>query len=58
MFFGYSIGNLLGPQIACRTVNSSLGTSAYSQAYIIAAVVAVIGFIIDLFFIVRPKQKS
>lgn len=56
MFFGYSIGAFIGPQIAARAVDSSLGTSAYSQAYIIAAVVAGIGLLINLYFIAKQKR--
>lgn len=60
MFFGYAIGALIGPQIAARAVNPSLGTNAYSQAYVIAAIVAGIGFLINLFLITKQKnnQKS
>lgn len=56
MFFGYSIGSLLGPQIASRAVNLTLGINAYSKAYVIAAVVAVVGLIIDLYLIFKQKN--
>lgn len=58
MFFGYSIGALLGPQIAARSMNAALGTSAYSQAYIIAAVVAGIGLAITGYLLIKQKNKQ
>jgi len=57
MFFGYSIGAFVGPQIAARAVNLALGTSAYSQAYIIATAVAGIGLLVNLYFIRKQKNK-
>ena len=56
MFFGYSIGALLGPQIAARFVDPSLGIKAYHQAFIIATFVAIVGLVLAL--IVRKAFKS
>ena len=56
MFFGYSIGALLGPQIAARFVDPSLGIKAYHQAFIIATFVAIVGLVLAL--IVRKAFKA
>ncbi|MBA9088368.1 OFA family oxalate/formate antiporter-like MFS transporter [Fontibacillus solani] len=57
MFFGYSIGALLGPQIAARAVNQDLGTSAYSHAYLIAVAVALVGLALN-FYLIRKKRLA
>lgn len=58
MFFGYSIGALVGPQIAARSLDTALGTAAYSQAYVIAAAVAGVGLIVDLVLIAMQKRAK
>lgn len=58
MFFGYAIGALLGPQIAANAVNKDLGTSAYSQAYVVAMGVAVIGILITTYLIKASKNSK
>lgn len=58
MFFGYSIGALLGPQISSRSVNPALKTAAYSKAYVIAAIVAAVGLLINIYLIYKQKNKK
>lgn len=48
MFFGYSIGAFLGPQIAARFVNKAGGIKAYHQPFIIATIVAILGLILTV----------
>ncbi len=56
MFFGYSIGALLGPQIAARFVNQTAGVQAYHSAFIVATVVAIVGFVLSL--VIRAMLKK
>lgn len=56
MFFGYSMGALVGPQIATRFVDKSLGVQAYHQAFIIATGVAIAGLILAL--VIRQLTKA
>lgn len=58
MFFGYSIGALIGPQIAARSLDKALGVAAYSQAYVIAAIVAVVGLGITAVLIAKQKKEE
>ena len=58
MFFGYSIGALVGPQIAARSLDKALGVAAYSQAYVIAAIVAVVGLGITAVLIAKQKKEE
>jgi len=58
MFFGYSIGALVGPQIAARSLDKALGVAAYSQAYVIAAIVAVVGLGITAILIAKQKKEE
>lgn len=55
MFFGYSFGAFLGPQIAARFVNSKNGIHAYQQVFYIAAIVALVGLALAL--IIRKHLK-
>lgn len=56
MFFGYSIGAYLGPQIAAQFVDLSLGTSAYNQVYLVAIGVAVVGILGTLLLKIQSKK--
>lgn len=56
MFFGYSIGAFLGPQIAARFVDKASGITAYHQPFIIATIVAILGFILTI--VMRKKMKK
>lgn len=58
MFFGYSIGALSGPQIAARAFNQDLGTSAYSNAYLIAVAVAVVGLALNFYLIKKNRLAA
>lgn len=58
MFFGYSIGALLGPQIAARFVNLTDGIKAYHQAFMIATGVAIAGLILSIIMRGLLKRKS
>lgn len=51
MFFGYSIGSLFGPQIAANFVNTSAGTLAYSNVYLVAIGVALVGLVLNSYLI-------
>ncbi|MCD8138701.1 MAG: OFA family MFS transporter [Planctomycetaceae bacterium] len=48
MFFGYSIGTLIGPQISALFINPELGALAYANAYIVASGVAGLGIVLSL----------
>lgn len=56
MFFAYAIGSLLGPQIAARFVNNQAGIMAYSQVYMVAIGVAIIGLIFNFVLIKMMKE--
>ena len=56
MFFGYSVGALLGPQIAARFVDASAGASAYQLTFYIATGVACAGLILSL--VIRQLMKA
>ncbi|MCM6930683.1 hypothetical protein NE261_02490 [Enterococcus italicus] len=56
MFFGYSIGAFFGPQIAARFVDQTAGVQAYHSAFIVAPVVAIVGFVLSL--VVRAMLKK
>lgn len=51
MFFGYSIGSLFGPQIAANFVNNNAGSLAYSNVYLAAIGVAIIGLLLNTYLI-------
>jgi OFA family oxalate/formate antiporter-like MFS transporter len=53
LFFGHAFGGLIGPQIAARTVDKSLGVHAFDNAYLLAAAVAVMGLALSLAFVRR-----
>lgn len=56
MFFGYSIGAFLGPQIAAKFVDQSAGSQAYHSAFMVATIVAVVGF--GLALVMRNRLKK
>lgn len=56
MFFGYSIGAFIGPQIAANFVNLDSGIHAYSNAYLVAVGVAVVALVLDIYLIVTEKK--
>ncbi|MCD7947280.1 MAG: OFA family MFS transporter [Oscillospiraceae bacterium] len=58
MFFGYSIGSYIGPQIASRAYDASMGVNAYSQAFLYATVVAVVGLAFNLVFLVVLAKRG
>lgn len=51
MFFAYSIGTLIGPQISALFINPELGRLAYANAYIIASVVAALGIALSVYIL-------
>ena len=53
MFFGYSIGTLIGPQISALAVNPELGRMTYANAYLIASGVAALGIVLSIYIIKR-----
>lgn len=57
MFFGYSSGAIIAPMITSMAANPDLKANEYSQAYIIAAIIAGIGLLIDLYLIAKQKKK-
>lgn len=56
MFFGYSIGAFLGPQIVAKFVDQSAGSQAYHSAFMVATIVAVVGF--GLALVMRNRLKK
>ncbi|MCC8180572.1 MAG: OFA family MFS transporter [Planctomycetes bacterium] len=51
MFFGYSIGTLIGPQISALFINPEMGALAYANAYIVASGVAALGIVLCIYII-------
>lgn len=59
MFFAYAVGSLFGPQIAARfVVADAVGTTAYTNVYTIAMIVAAIGFAMSFYLIKLTAKKS
>lgn len=56
MFFGYSVGAFLGPQIAARFLDKSAGVQAYQQPFMIATAVAVLGLLLTV--VIRKMIKK
>lgn len=55
MFFGYAIGSLFGPQIAANFVDATAGALAYSNVYLVAICVAVVGLVLNTYLIKKTK---
>ena len=58
MFFAYAIGSLVGPQIAANFVNLDLGTQAYADVYVVAAVVALLGLACTYMLMKKTKKEG
>lgn len=58
MFFAYAIGSLVGPQIAANFVNLDLGTQAYANVYVVAAVVALLGLACTYMLMKKTKKEG
>ena len=58
MFFGYSVGSLLGPQIAARAANEAMGVAAYSNAYLVAIALAAAGLAINHQLMARQRKTA
>lgn len=57
MFFAYAIGSLLGPQIAARFVDHSVGSMAYGNVYLVAIIVAAVALVFDFTLIKMMKGE-
>ena len=58
LFFGYTVGALLGPQIAALAMEPSLGAHAFGRAYDIAQALAVAGLVLSLLFVRRERRRG
>lgn len=56
MFFAYAIGSLVGPQIAANFVHPELGTAAYANVYVVAAIVALLGLCCTVLLMKKSKD--